>query len=89
MQARVRKDRDEDASNWLLKGVDGNWICDGKREYDFGMLGKRADMRSRKVGFGAAARNAIEKSVSPIGDDGVTMIAGSSAFSSTRGSERS
>lgn len=39
--------------------------------------------------FGGGARNAIAKSVWLIGDEGVTMIAGNSALSSTRGKVRS
>lgn len=40
-------------------------------------------------GEGGGARKAIEKSVSPEGDEGVTMMAGRAAFSSTRGRVRS
>lgn len=39
--------------------------------------------------LGGGARKAMEKSVGLIGEEGVTMIAGSSALSSTRGSETS
>ena len=45
--------------------------------------------RSRNVGFGGGLRNAIAKSLSDVGDDGVTIIAGSGDFSSTSGSDRS
>jgi len=45
--------------------------------------------RSRIDGFGSGARNAIEKSVEPLGELGVTMMAGSADFSSTRGKLRS
>lgn len=45
--------------------------------------------RALKGGFGSGARNAMRKSVSPEGEEGVTMIAGKGDFSSTRGLERS
>ena len=51
--------------------------------------GRREATRSRIDGFGSGARNAIEKSVEPLGELGVTMIAGSGDFSSTRGKVRS
>ena len=53
------------------------------------LLGANEETRSRKVGFGGDAKNAIEKSWDEDGDDGVTMIAGSGDFSVTRGRERS
>jgi len=45
--------------------------------------------RSRIDGFGFGARNAMEKSTELLGELGVTMIAGSADFSSTRGKVRS
>jgi len=51
--------------------------------------GKYGATRSRNVGFGSGARNAMEKSVEHLGELGVTMIAGSSDFSSTNGKVRS
>lgn len=38
--------------------------------------------RSKRVGFGGGARNAMEKSAEHDGDDGVTIIAGRGDFSS-------
>jgi len=51
--------------------------------------GKYGATRSRHEGFGPGARNAIEKSAEHLGELGVTMIAGSGDFSSTRGNVRS
>ena len=70
----------------------GSWICEGRRVWSAGILGRlphQEDTRSLREGFGGGAINAMEKSVSPEGDDGVTMIAGRAAFSSTSGSDRS
>ncbi|KAF9647059.1 WD40 repeat-like protein [Thelephora ganbajun] len=47
--------------------------------------GKYEATRSRNDGFGSGARNAMEKSVEVRGELGVTMIAGSGDFSSTKG----
>ena len=47
------------------------------------------ESRSRMVGLGGGARNAMEKWRSSEGDDGVTMIAGRGDFSVTSGRERS
>lgn len=54
-----------------------------------GNRGKYEAIRSRHDGFGSGARNAMEKSVEPLGELGVTMIAGSGDFSSTKGKVRS
>ena len=51
--------------------------------------GKYEAARSRNDGFGSGARNAMEKSVEHLGELGVTMIAGSGDFSSTKGKVRS
>lgn len=45
--------------------------------------------RSRSVSFGGGARNAMEKSCAEEGEEGVTMIAGSKAFSVMRGRDKS
>jgi hypothetical protein len=46
-------------------------------------------IRSRSDGFGSGARNAMEKSTELLGELGVTIIAGRSDFSSTKGKVRS
>jgi len=51
--------------------------------------GRYEATRSRNDGFGSGARNAMEKSVGLLGELGVTIIAGSGDFSSTRGKVRS
>jgi len=51
--------------------------------------GKYEATRSRHDGFCSGARNAIEKSVELLGELGVTMMAGSGDFSSTKGRVRS
>jgi len=50
---------------------------------------KHAKKRVKTESLGGGARNAIAKSLSPKGEDGVTMIAGKGDFSSTRGLDRS
>jgi hypothetical protein len=45
--------------------------------------------RCRSVGLGTGARNAMEKSVMLLGEEGVTMMAGNGLFSSTKGRVRS
>lgn len=65
-------------------GDSGSATCDENR-----CLGISEVMRWRSVGFGGGARKAMEKSLALAGDDGVTMIAGSGLFSSTKGSVRS
>ena len=92
VRALALNDHDEDVLKSFLKGDVGSWISDGRRRWKLGsrgILGSAADMRSRRVGFGNGARNAMAKSRSPEGDDGVTIIAGSSAFSSTSGRDKS
>lgn len=54
-----------------------------------GDRGKYEATRSRHDGFGSGARNAMQKSVELLGELGVTMIAGSGDFSSTKGKVRS
>jgi hypothetical protein len=46
-------------------------------------------MRSRSETLGGGARKAIEKSRGDMGEDGVTMMAGSGDFSDARGRVRS
>ena len=50
---------------------------------------KRAKKRVTADSLAGGARNAIAKSLSPEGEDGVTMIAGKGDFSSTIGLDRS
>lgn len=57
------------------------------RDKDF--IGMDRETRSRRVGRGVGAKNAIEKSWEVDGDDGVTIIEGSGEFSVTGGRERS
>jgi len=54
-----------------------------------GNRGRYEASRSRSDGFGSGAKNAMEKSVELLGELGVTMMAGSSDFSSTKGKVRS
>lgn len=54
-----------------------------------GNRGKYGATRSRQDSLGSGARNAMEKSVEHLGELGVTMIAGSGDFSSTKGMVRS
>lgn len=69
----------------VLSGEAGSLICEERRRRE-----ERVDAsRSGMDGLGGGAMKAIEKSVSPEGEEGVTMMAGSAAFSSTRGSVRS
>lgn len=80
-----------------LKGAvnDGKVFLTGVVASEMGCLeanenrGKYGAIRSRHEGFGPGARNAMEKSVEPLGELGVTMIAGSGDFSSTKGNVRS
>lgn len=92
--ARALRDHaDDDVSNWVLYGEGGSLIFDGSRsglsDETFGMRDTAAETRSYSVGLCGGARKAIEKSVSPMGEEGVTMMAGRAAFSSTRGSDKS
>lgn len=69
----------------------GSWISDGRRRWKetFGTLARAVETRSRRDGFGGGAKNAMQKSVSPDGEEGVTIMAGNRDFSSTRGRDRS
>ena len=80
-----------DVVSWNVdfSGEAGSLIWDGRDGRSAEILGTTDDIRSRKVGLAGGAMNAIEKSVSPEGEDGVTMMAGNAAFSSTRGRVRS
>jgi len=70
----------------LLLGVVAREIgCSGEMDN----RGKYETTRSRNDGFFSGARNAMEKSVGHLGELGVTMIAGSGDFSSTKGKVRS
>jgi hypothetical protein len=68
-------------------GVVGSAIGEGGREGSD--LMKMDERRSRIVGLGTGARKAMEKSLMLLGVEGVTIIAGSGLFSSTRGRVRS
>jgi len=74
-----------------LEGADndGKLLLLGVVAREMGCSDEKADRRgrceitrSRRDGFGSGARNAMEKSVEFLGELGVTMIAGSSDFSS-------
>lgn len=80
-----------------LKGADKDWkllflgvvasemgCCEVK-----GSRGKHEATRSRSDGFFSGAKNAMEKSVEHVGELGVTIMAGSGDFSSTKGKVRS
>jgi len=70
----------------LLLGVVAREMGCSEQKGDWG---KYEAIRSRHDGFGFEARNAMEKSIELLGELGVTMIAGSGDFSSTRGKVRS
>ena len=94
MHARPLNDQEgADSSKSACSGDTGSLISEGKRRWKIrgalGTVGMNLDTRSRNVGSGFGAMNAMEKSFSPTGEDGVTMIAGRGAFSSTRGSVKS
>jgi hypothetical protein len=80
-----------------LKGpdIDGKLALVGVVASEMGCLenrdprGRYDATRWRNEGLGSAARNAMEKSTELLGELGVTMIAGSSDFSSTKGKVRS
>lgn len=80
-----------------LEGADNNGklLFLGVVAREMGCSEKRNDWgryeatRSRNDGFGCGARNAMEKSVEHLGELGVTMIAGSGDFSSTKGKVQS
>ena len=80
-----------------LKGpvIDGKLALVGVVAREMGCLESREGRgrydvtRSRSEGLGSGARNAMEKSIEFLGELGVTMIAGSGDFSSTKGKVRS
>jgi len=75
----------ESANDEGLFGVMGSAIGEEERDEE-----KRDEMRWRTVGLGCGgAKKAMEKSVILLGELGVTMIAGSGLFSSTKGRVRS
>lgn len=88
MTARMRPltEKLERSSKVALKGLAGSWIWEGRYVRK---EGTRVARRWENVGLGGGARKAMKNSLSNTGDDGVTMMAGNSAFSSTRGRERS
>jgi len=71
----------------LLLGVVAREM--GRSEEKRGDRGMYETTRSRNDTFGSGARNAMEKSIELLGELGVTMIAGSRDFSSTKGKVRS
>lgn len=77
---------ENDAKLLLLGVVARETGCSEEKRGD---RGKYEAIRSRNEGFGFGARNAMEKSAELLGELGVTMIAGSGDFSSTRGKVRS
>jgi len=83
---RALKGADNDGKLLLLGVVAREMGCSEERADD---RGRYEVTRSRNEGFGSGARNAIEKSVEPLGELGVTMIAGSGDFSLTKGKVRS
>ena len=86
MIERALKGADNDGKLLLLGVVARERGCSGER---MGDRGRYEVTRSRREGFGSGARNAIEKSMELLGELGVTMIAGSGDFSSTKGKVRS
>jgi hypothetical protein len=82
---RALKGVDNDAKLLLLGVVAREAGCSEER----GGRGRYEATRSRNDGFGSGARNAMEKSIELLGELGVTMIAGSGDFSSTKGKVRS
>ena len=56
---------------------------------ELGLFVTREKTRLQSVSSSGGAKKAIWKSREPFGEDGVTIIAGSAASSSTRGFERS
>lgn len=78
------------SSKEVLNGVVGSCIWDGRYECSEGSEGTNVVNRCENVGDGGGAMKAMKNSLSPKpGDEGVTMMAGRSAFSSTSGSDRS
>jgi len=77
----------ENDAKLLLLGVAAREMdCSEEKRDD---RGRCEAIRSRNEGFGFGARNAMEKSTELLGELGVTMIAGSIDFSSTKGKVRS
>jgi len=83
---RALKGADNDAKLLLVGVVARETGCSEEKG---GGRGRYETTRSRNEGFGSGARNAMEKSTELLGELGVTMIAGSGDFSSTRGKVRS
>ena len=82
---RVLEGANSDGKLLFLGEVAREKACSEKRND----RGRYEAARSRNDGFGSGARNAMEKSVEHLGELGVTMIAGSGDFSSTKGKVRS
>lgn len=82
---RALEGADNDAKLLLLGVVAREMGCSEKGDN----RGRYEAIRSRNEGSGFGARNAMEKSPELLGELGVTMIAGSGAFSSTKGKVRS
>ena len=83
---RVLEGANSDGKLLFLGEVAREKDCSEEKRDD---RGKYEAARSRNDGFGSGARNAMEKSVEHLGELGVTMIAGSGDFSSTKGKVRS
>lgn len=76
----------EGVGKLLLLGVVAREIGCSEEKGD---RGRHEASRSRHEGFCSGARKAIEKSTELLGELGVTMMAGSGDFSSTKGMVRS
>ena len=83
---RALEGADNDGNLLFLGVVAREMDCSGERRDE---RGRYETTRSRNDGFGSGARNAMQKSVELLGELGVTMIAGRSDFSSTKGKLRS
>jgi len=83
---RVLEGANSDGKLLFLGEVARENACSEEKRGD---RGRYEAARSRNDGFGSGARNAMEKSVEHLGELGVTMIAGSGDFSSTKGKVRS
>lgn len=81
-RARVLHDPTRSYSDF---GDGGSCIWDGS----LGTVGSESTIRCHSVGFGGGIKNAMAKSPSCEGDEGVTMMAGKGDFSSTKGLEMS
>ena len=82
---RALKGVDNDAKLLLVGVVARETGCSEEK----GDRGRYEATRSRNEGFGSGARNAMAKSFELLGELGVTMMAGSGDFSSTKGKVRS